>query len=97
MRSATVASTIASVTDDAEEFLRGDYDVVVEALGGTEPAVRYVAHFLRRGIPVVSANKALLAERGPELAKLGAKVEVVPVDGLWKIRSIEILDEQRVQ
>jgi len=60
------------VTDDADAFLQGDYDCVVEVMGGVEPAGRYVAHFLRRGIPVVTANKALLAERGAELAGLGA-------------------------
>ena len=57
-------------TDDT--FLDGDYDCVVEVIGGVEPAGRYVAHFLRRGVPVVTANKALLAERGAELAALGA-------------------------
>ncbi|MEM8883903.1 MAG: homoserine dehydrogenase [Planctomycetota bacterium] len=59
-------------SNDVTAFLDGDYDVVVEALGGVEPAFVYVRHFLRRGVPVVTANKALLAERGEELAREGA-------------------------
>jgi len=72
VRDATRDRAIAEVTADAGEFLRGDYDCVVEAMGGTEPAGTYVAQLLKRGVPVVSANKALLAERGAELAQLGA-------------------------
>ncbi len=60
------------VTTDAARFRSGSYDVVVEAMGGVEPAASLVAHFLRRGIPVVTANKALVAERGEELAELAA-------------------------
>lgn len=57
--------------DDPDSFLRGSYDVVVEAIGGTEAARRYVRHFLSRGTPVVTANKALLAEHGTELRSFG--------------------------
>lgn len=60
------------VTTDAERFRSGRYHAVVEVMGGVEPAGSLVAHFLRRGIPVVTANKALLAERGEELAALAA-------------------------
>jgi homoserine dehydrogenase len=62
----------APVTTDVERFRSGEYDAVVEAMGGSEPAASLVAHFLRRGVPVVTANKALLAERGDELAALAA-------------------------
>ncbi|MFI5402500.1 MAG: homoserine dehydrogenase, partial [Planctomycetota bacterium] len=61
-----------AVTTDADGFKRGRYDAVVEATGGVEPAASLVAHFLRRGIPVVTANKALLAERGDELSVIAA-------------------------
>jgi len=43
-------------------------DVVVDALPGSGPSLRLVQHFLSRGIDVVSANKALLAEHGAVLA-----------------------------
>ncbi|HEX5136883.1 MAG TPA: homoserine dehydrogenase [Planctomycetota bacterium] len=60
------------VTSDVEEFLRGPYDCVVEAIGGTEPAYGLVSRFLRGGVPVVTANKALLAEHGAGLRALAA-------------------------
>lgn len=42
-------------------------DLVVEVMGGLDPAGEMVLRALRAGKPVVTANKALLAERGPEL------------------------------
>jgi homoserine dehydrogenase len=47
--------------------LNAGADVVVEALGGLEPARTLVAAALERGIPVVTANKSLVAAHGPEL------------------------------
>ena len=45
-------------------------DVVVEALGGAEPARAAIAAALRRGAHVVTANKAVLAAHGAELEGL---------------------------
>ncbi len=42
-------------------------DLVVELLGGTDPARGYVLDALRAGHPVVTANKQLLAQHGDEL------------------------------
>jgi len=42
-------------------------DVIVELIGGTEPARDYVLAALRAGKPVVTANKQLLAQHGEEL------------------------------
>jgi homoserine dehydrogenase len=55
----------------AEEVL-GDpeVDLIVEVMGGLEPAHAIVAHALRARKPVVTANKALLAEHGVELFEL---------------------------
>lgn len=58
------------LTSNPEAFLRGRYDVVVEALGGLEPARGIVARLLGRGIPVVTANKTLIADAGQELQSL---------------------------
>jgi homoserine dehydrogenase len=56
------------LTDDSEALVgRNDVDVVVETIGGIEPARTLLLHALRRGASVVTANKALLAEHGPEL------------------------------
>jgi homoserine dehydrogenase len=44
-----------------------DVDVVVEAIGGVEPARTLVLDALKSGKPVVTANKELLANVGSEL------------------------------
>ena len=46
---------------------RTDVDVVIELLGGLEPAHELVSRALTAGKSVVTANKLLLAERGAEL------------------------------
>ena len=52
-------------TTDAESLVaRGDLDVVVEVIGGIEPARTLILSALEHGASVVSANKALLAEDG---------------------------------
>ncbi|GGM18139.1 homoserine dehydrogenase [Nakamurella endophytica] len=54
-------------TDAAALVARPDVDVVVEVIGGTRPTKDLLLTALRRGAGVVTANKALLAEEGPEL------------------------------
>lgn len=59
-------------TDDPVELaLADDVDVVVELIGGSDgPAKRTVEAALKAGKPVVTANKALIAEHGLEIAAL---------------------------
>ncbi|MER3489316.1 MAG: homoserine dehydrogenase [Meiothermus sp.] len=52
---------------DQPEGLLDDADVLVEAMGGTGLAKRLVLQALGAGIPVITANKALLAEAWGEL------------------------------
>lgn len=47
--------------------------IVIEVMGGRDPASGYIERALRLGKPVVTANKSLLAERGPELFSLARK------------------------
>ncbi len=54
------------LTTDAESLLAAA-DIVVELIGGLEPARTYVLEALRSGADVITANKALLATHGPEL------------------------------
>ncbi|MGH9312353.1 MAG: homoserine dehydrogenase [Vicinamibacterales bacterium] len=61
------------LVDHPHAFLAGDYGLVVEALGGVEPARSLVAALLERGTPVVTANKSLLAAAGEELAAAAAR------------------------
>ncbi len=44
-----------------------EIDIVVELIGGLEPAREYILKTMERGKHVVTANKALLAEHGQEL------------------------------
>jgi homoserine dehydrogenase len=53
---------------------KGDFDrilarseIIVELIGGTEPALAYVTRALEEGRHVVTANKQLVAQHGPEL------------------------------
>ena len=64
-----LAPDTARITD-ATSLIDDDVDVLVEAIGGTTTARMLIETALRRGIRVVTANKALLAERGPQLVAL---------------------------
>ena len=58
----------ALLTADAYALVtRPDTDIVVEVIGGIEPARSLLLAALKNGKPVVTANKALLAENGAEL------------------------------
>lgn len=54
-------------TDAAELVKRDDVDVVVEVIGGIEPARGLILSAFEHGASVVSANKALLAQDGAAL------------------------------
>ena len=57
-------------TTSVDEFLRADADVVIEVIGGFDPAERVVRGALAAGRHVVTANKALIAAHGPALQSL---------------------------
>ena len=59
----------------AEQIIEGS-DLVVELMGGTDPARDYVLEALRAGKPVVTANKQLLAQHGDELFDVARKAGV---------------------
>jgi homoserine dehydrogenase len=59
--------------DSAALVARGDVDVVVEVIGGIEPARSLILAALEGGASVVTANKALLAEDGPTLFEAAEK------------------------
>jgi homoserine dehydrogenase len=60
-------------TDAAALVSRDDVDVVVEVIGGIEPARALILAALENGASVVSANKALLADDGPTLFEAAEK------------------------
>ncbi len=61
------------LTTDAESLIVGA-DIVVELMGGLEPARTLLLQALASGADVVTANKALLATHGPELFEAAAQV-----------------------
>jgi homoserine dehydrogenase len=62
-------------TDALGLVKRDDVDVVVEVVGGIEPARTWLVEALRAGKSVVTANKALLAEDGASLHDAAAEGE----------------------
>lgn len=63
----------ALYTTDAQSLILGA-DIVVELMGGVEPARTYVLQALNSGADVITANKALLATHGPELFEAAEQV-----------------------
>ena len=61
------------LTTDAESLILGA-DIVIEVMGGIEPARTYIMQALQSGADVVTANKALLAHHGTELFALAERV-----------------------
>ncbi len=59
--------SITLVADPAQIAREADVDIVVEAIGGISPARELIEAALARGKPVVTANKALLAEDGDRI------------------------------
>ncbi|MED1721897.1 homoserine dehydrogenase [Brevibacillus parabrevis] len=66
----------ALLTTDFEDVLKSDVDIVVEVMGGVEPTYDYVRALIEKGCHVVTANKELLAKRGPELVDLANRHQV---------------------
>jgi homoserine dehydrogenase len=61
-----LAGVLTRSRGDFDEILARS-DLVVELIGGLEPAREYVLRALRAGRPVVTANKQLLSQHGDEL------------------------------
>lgn len=57
-------------TDRIDDVFASDANVVVELVGGRDPAGRWVRRALESGRSVVTANKQLIAHEGSELTRL---------------------------
>jgi homoserine dehydrogenase len=64
------------ITSDVSSLLAKDIDIVVEVMGGIEPARTHILDAMSRGISVVTANKELLARDGATLAAAAEKNNV---------------------
>jgi homoserine dehydrogenase len=62
----TISGVLTRSRGDFEEILAGA-DLIVEVMGGVDPARDYVLRAMQAGKHVVSANKLLLSQHGEEL------------------------------
>ena len=60
-------------TSSIDDVLNSDADVVVEAIGGVEPAAGWIRAALLAGKSVVTANKQVIARHGASLLTLAAR------------------------
>ena len=60
-------------SENWEEVLASDVDVIVELVGGLDPAGTWVRRAIEAGKSVVTANKKLIAFHGVELERLAAE------------------------
>lgn len=59
-------------TEDFDSVLSSDAEIVIELIGGLNPAEQIVRRVLEVGKSVVTANKQLIARCGPDLLQLAA-------------------------
>jgi homoserine dehydrogenase len=72
-----VSTTGIRLTRDAFELIADpNIELVIELMGGYEPARRFVLDAVRRGKDVVTANKALLAVHGEEIVAAAERAGV---------------------
>lgn len=73
---------IKEITDENAHLVTKNFDdilyddeikVVVETMGGLNPAFKFVSECLKKGKSVVSSNKELVAEKGLELMKIASE------------------------
>ena len=82
-------------TEDIHDALSADVDIVVELIGGRQPAEAWIAQALAAGKSVVTANKQVIAHAGPALleraarAKRHLRFEAAVAGGVPVVRAIE--------
>jgi len=63
-------------TDENDFFATPGVDIIIEAIGGEQPAFDYLSRALSAGKHVVTSNKEVIAKRGAELAALAQQNNV---------------------
>lgn len=63
------------LTNDLDLFLAHDADVVIEAVGGSEPARTIASAALKRGKKFITANKELVSSHGDALSALASEYD----------------------
>ena len=72
-REATPAKDVIFSQDASDVINDPEIDIVIELIGGYEPAKTFVIDALKKGKRVVTANKALLAVHGDEIFKVASE------------------------
>src|SRR6185503_16364142 len=72
-KAAAAGIPAALLTDAPAHLVAGDSDVIVELMGGEEPARTLIAAALGAGKAVVTANKFVLARHGAELEAIARR------------------------
>ncbi len=72
-----IVNSIAVSNNPYDVLDSPDIDIVVELIGGVQPAYDYIVRALENGKHVVTANKELIAVRGKELFQTAQKSSVV--------------------
>jgi homoserine dehydrogenase len=70
-RSVTLDQSL--ITTDPDEALGAQCDIVVEVMGGEQPAYDYMRQALEKGHFLVTANKEVMAKHGPALLSVAAE------------------------
>jgi homoserine dehydrogenase len=82
-------------TEQFDDLVTDDVDVVVELIGGRSPAEQWIRCALESGKSVVTANKQVIAHAGPELLELAGRsnsrvrFEAAVAGGVPVVRAIE--------
>lgn len=70
-------ASFSNLTANVDDVLNDpDIDIVVELIGGYEPAKDYIIKAIQNGKHVVTANKAVISEHGPEIFEQAEKHNV---------------------
>jgi len=74
-----IALASGVLTADPEEALSTECDIVIEVIGGEEPAHAYIKRCLEQRRYVVTGNKEVMAKHGPQLLSMatGAGVDIL--------------------
>ena len=82
-------------TDQIDDVLTSDADVVVELIGGVDPATDWIRRALEAGKSVVTANKQAIAQGGPTLVDVARQrhrhlcFEAAVAGGIPVIRALQ--------
>jgi homoserine dehydrogenase len=79
-------------SSDVEQVLASDADIIVELVGGVDPAHAWIASALQSGKSVVTANKKLIAQHGPHLSALAHQHGTVLSFGASVAGGVPVID-----